>query len=89
MTAQELVNAEKDGTIHSMDVNSQQMQMAWESTFLNDINPQAMPELLRQFKIAVSLLAGYMADAYDAPQNDYNALEGFEGLIKEATLISK
>ena len=48
------------------------------------INPELMPELLRRFKIAVSMLSEYMAEAYDAPQNDYNELEGFEDIIKRA-----
>ena len=48
------------------------------------INPELMPELLRRFKIAVSMLSEYMAETYDAPQNDYNELEGFEDIIKRA-----
>ena len=48
------------------------------------INPELMPELLRRFKIAVSMLSEYTAEAYDAPQNDYNELEGFEDIIKRA-----
>lgn len=52
------------------------------------INPELMPELLRRFKTAVSMLSEYMAEAYDAPQNDYNELEGFEDIIKRAEFNS-
>lgn len=57
---------------------------AFNKTWGSHINPQAIPELLRRFKTAVSMLSEYMAEANDAPQNDYNELEGFENMIKRA-----